>query len=124
MTRENAPSSFLAPNWLTLILGAWLFISPWVLQSAGMGNFAWDAWVLGVLMVALSIGALYQLTEWEDWGNLVLAVLLFISPWVLGFSGSAAPAWDAWIVGVITAVISIWGIVAIRQDGPGHLTHA
>lgn len=124
MARENAPGSFLTPNWLTLILGAWLFISPWVLQSAGMGNFAWDAWIVGVLMVALSIGALYQVTEWEDWGNLILGAWLFISPWVLGFFGSAAPAWDAWIVGVIVAIISIWGIVAVRQDGPGRLTHA
>lgn len=30
----------------------------------------------------------------QDWLNLVLAVALFVSPWVLGFASETIPAWN------------------------------
>jgi SPW repeat len=65
--------------------------------------------------------------QWPNWLNLILAVWLFISPWVIGFAfgpTGAAPAngaatfnnvastaaWDAWVVAVIVAVLSIAAI--------------
>lgn len=119
MARQSAPASALAPNWLTLILGVWLFISPWVLPAPATGSFAWDGWIVGILVAALSIGALVQVTEWEDWGNLILGAWLFISPWILGFVTGGVAAWNAYIVGALVALISIWGIVAVRQSGAG-----
>ena len=66
------------------------------------------------------IGGDADARRWQDWINLVLAVWLFVSPWVLGFAvgtaamAGAAPifnaAWDAWIFGVITAVVAISAI--------------
>jgi hypothetical protein len=67
--------------------------------------------------------------QWQNWANLVLAVWLFISAWILGFAASgAAPgatavpittgytaAWNAWIFGVITAVVALW---AMSQAAP------
>ena len=64
--------------------------------------------------------------RWQDWANLVLAVWLFISPWVLNFTaggtavGTGIPAavgafsvaaWDAWIFGVVTAVVVLWAMI-------------
>ena len=43
----------------------------------------------------------------QDWINLVLAVLLFISPWVIGFVATATAAWNAWIVAVILGAFAI-----------------
>jgi hypothetical protein len=66
--------------------------------------------------------------QWPNWLNLILAVWLFISPWVIGFAfgpaGTGGPAngaatvnhvastaaWDAWVVAVIVAVLSIAAI--------------
>lgn len=46
-------------------------------------------------------------SHWQDWTNLVLAVWLLVSPWVLQFAvGPATAAWNAWISGVIVAVIA------------------
>src|SRR6185312_17568163 len=64
--------------------------------------------------------------RWQDWANLVLAIWLFISPWVLQFAvggqtaapgagGGAAPAaigggtaaWDAWVLGVIIFLVAV-----------------
>jgi hypothetical protein len=57
----------------------------------------------------------------QDWLNVVLAIWLFISPWVLQFglgmqtaSGGATPqaalhlaAWNAWVLGVIVFLVAL-----------------
>ncbi|TAN01035.1 MAG: hypothetical protein EPN45_13340 [Rhizobiaceae bacterium] len=113
---NQSPSSYLWPNGLTLILGVWLFISPWVLANAPGGNWAWDAWIVGAVVALLSIAALVQLAQWEDWVSLILGAWLFISPWVLGFYASMhSMAWNAYIIGALIFLIGIWGVVAARQ---------
>ena len=64
---------------------------------------------------------------WQDWANAVLAVWLFISPWVLQFGSgvparvqAAAPpayvgdvhaaAWNAWVLGVIVFLVAVSAI--------------
>lgn len=51
----------------------------------------------------------------QDWVNLVLAVLLFISPWVLGFSLEPYPAWNAWISAIVIFVVAIGALSAFRE---------
>jgi hypothetical protein len=64
---------------------------------------------------------------WQDWANAILAVWLFISPWVLQF-GTGAPAgtgdaaatgvlgsvhaaaWNAWVLGVVVFLVAISAI--------------
>ena len=49
-----------------------------------------------------------------DWINLVLAILLVISPWVLGFSATAA-SYNAVIAGLIIGLVAVGAIVAFAQ---------
>lgn len=111
---ENARSAYRAPNWLMLVLGIWLFISPWVIAATG-GIWSWNAWAVGVLVVISSFAALSRVAEWEEWINLILGIWLFVSPWVLGFAGNTVAAWDSFLVGVAIVLVAIWGIVAARQ---------
>lgn len=117
---DTSVQSYLWPNWLTLILAVWLFISPWILRFSGTPNPAWDAWIVGVVVAVVSIVALAQMAEWEDWVNLILGIWLFLSPWILGFTGMVNAAWCAWIVGALFFLIGIWGVVAARQMITGH----
>ena len=43
----------------------------------------------------------------QDWINLVCAVLLFISPWVLGFAGELMAARTAWVGGVVIFAMAV-----------------
>ena len=45
-------------DWVNVLLGVWLFISPWVLGYAGVKDGAWNAWILGVITVILALWAL------------------------------------------------------------------
>lgn len=69
--------------------------------------------------------------RWQDWANLILAVWLFISPWVLQFGGAQTTgaanvsavavshaAWNAWVLGVIVflAALSAIGNIEAWQE--------
>ena len=43
----------------------------------------------------------------QDLINLILAVCLFISPWVVGFAAEMTPAYNAWIVGVVIGALAV-----------------
>ena len=58
---------------------------------------------------------------WQDWANAIVAVWLFISPWILNFGagntattggGGAAQtaAWNAWVLSVIVFLVAISAI--------------
>jgi len=133
-------------DWAILILSIWLFMSPWVLSTIVVttrgpdgGSFMarganpGDFWGVGAALFVVALWALT--TPWARWmeqSAALLAVWLFISPWVLGFALFRA-AWDAWIVAILVwllalaalAVIppaSVWrrpmGRVARRRDHP------
>ena len=44
-------------EWLPIVLGVILFVSPWVLAFTATTSLAWSAWIIGVLVV-LSAGSL------------------------------------------------------------------
>ena len=51
----------------------------------------------------------------QDWANLVLAILLFISPWVLGFSTERNPSVNAWISAIVIGALALGAIGAFRE---------
>ena len=46
-------------EWINVVLGAWLIISPWLLAYAVMGAAAWNHVIVGLLVLALS--------SWSIW---------------------------------------------------------
>ncbi|MDI3468799.1 MAG: hypothetical protein OJF62_000862 [Pseudolabrys sp.] len=115
-------------DWVNLILAIWLFISPWALSfapaTAGASVAAsWTAWILAIVIGVFSIAALVRAQPWEEWINIVAAVLLFISPWVLRYySVSHAAMGNALIIGAITFILAIWDLNT--QPGMASHTHA
>jgi hypothetical protein len=91
---------------VNLIAGICLALSPWVLGFTGAGAAAWNAWIIGVVVALIAIGALVSFNEWEEWANLVLGIWAVISPWVLGFTGTAPAAVAHVIAGLIVAVLA------------------
>lgn len=98
-------------DWVTLVLGIWLFFSPWILSFySAMPDASWNFFVLGVAFVVFGAFGLNLRTLWEEWVNLVLGIWMIISPWVLQYSGHSAARDDAVIVGIIVAVMAIWAL--------------
>jgi uncharacterized membrane protein len=100
-------------DWANVIVGILLFISPFVFRAMGDQPAEWTAWIGGVLLV---IVGLYDLSAPANragqWIEGLLGILVFIAPWVLGFSGFTAMAWTAWILGAISVILAAWVLFA------------
>ena len=69
-----------------LILGAFLFFSPWIFHFDA-GKMTQNATIAGIVIAVLAIAALAAFAVWEEWLNLIVGVWVLVSPWVLTFPG-------------------------------------
>ena len=53
--------------------------------------------------------------HYQDWINLVCAVLLFVSPWILAFSGDVTATRAAWITGVVVAIFAVAALAQFAE---------
>lgn len=49
--------------------------------------------------------------RWQDWINVVLAIWLFISPFLLSFTDNSLAAWDSYILGACVFIVAIWALM-------------
>ncbi len=49
--------------------------------------------------------------------NLILAIWLFLSPWLVGFSGLMPAAWAAWLTAIAVAIFAIAALSALDAKG-------
>lgn len=100
-------------DWINLVCGVLLFISPWALGFAGDQMAARAAWIGGIVFFVLAVAALVQFAEWEEWVELIAGVLVVISPWVLGFAAVHTAMWSCVVLGVIvvlSAISELWAV--------------
>lgn len=108
-------------DWVSLVLGVILFITPWIFATTRNGSSSWDAWVVGVLTVILALWALASLSTATiaQWISLILGIWLFLSPWILGFATVSVAAWVAWIIGVLFVIVNGWTLLQERTPRVG-----
>ncbi len=107
-------------DWVILVLGVWLFFSPFLLgytQTMAASN----AYVIGVGLALFAILALIDARVWEEWVNLALGAWLIISPFVLGYSNMPTPTWNHIIVGLLVGADALW--VIMRPGVSARVTH-
>jgi uncharacterized membrane protein HdeD (DUF308 family) len=102
-------------DWINLVCGVLLFVSPWVLRFSGDPMAARAAWIGGVIIFAMGVIALMQFAEWEEWIALIVGALVIISPWALGFAAIQAAMWSCVVLGVIVVLSSISEIWAVHH---------
>lgn len=110
----------LAAQWkdaANLVLGAWLFVSPWALNYATNQTAAWNAWVVGAVIAVAALAALIAFQKWEEWVNAALAGWLIVSPYILAFSTNTTVTWNQFVVGALVAVLAIWAAVTTSDTG-------
>lgn len=110
---------------VTSILGVVLFITPFVFGDTSQTAAAWTAYVGGVLLFVFGAGSL--LFQWDttvEFLPVIDGILIFLAPWVLGFSGITAMAWSAWVIGVLAFISAgsalLVGGMAMRRSAATH----
>lgn len=97
---------------LNLVLGAWMFLSPFILLNP-YSPIQFDivtghSFLMGLAIMLVAVAAIYRFYVWEEWLEAVLGVWLIVSPFVLGFSNVSIAMYNHIIVGLIIAADAIW----------------
>jgi hypothetical protein len=105
---------------VNLVLGALLFIAPWVLGFSDAGLVATSAWVFGIIVAGLSLAAIFAYQTWEEWVAAAIGAWVFISPWVLGAASNPRILWSSLIVGALLVALALWS--SSLEHGSGAVT--
>jgi hypothetical protein len=93
-------------KWATVLLGAYLFITPWIFGTSEDGASSANAWIVGACIVAAMLRV--PIVSGPRAAELIkvgLGAWLLASPFALGFAGSSAK-WNAWIVGTLILTLA------------------
>ena len=102
-------------DWINILLGLWLWLSPWALQFAGEDRAAAaNAVLVGTLLVFAEALILSAFEPWEEWIGAGIGAWLIASPWVLGVTDPMARA-DFIAVGALVLVLSLHEIWEERR---------
>lgn len=113
---ENSDKSRIA-DWINLVLGIALFVSPWVLGFADGGTAVWNACYSGAIVAVLAFYALANFSLWHERLMAVAGLWILVSPWVIGFTGIAAALWVHVVLGIAVTALAGWRAFSIpRQD--------
>lgn len=114
----------LTESWqdgISLLLGIWLFMSPWQLAFTGTSAAFWTAVVFGVVIVLMALMVLFEFHEWEEWADMAIGLWLIVAPWAMGFVHATGISpnviWNFVTVGVLIFGLAIWSL-------RGHRAHS
>lgn len=117
MTNPTAVRPWTRPyDWAEVVLGVVALLSPiWMdTDNAAM----WTMIVLGALVALDGLASLAVPGQVYGEGiQIVLGVLLFISPWVMTYTDLTGIAWTSWIIGALTVIA---GAVALPVAQAAH----
>ena len=100
----------------TAVLGAFLFVSPWLFAYRD-GVAREMAFASGAILLAISLLAIVAFREWEEWANLAVGLWLLAAPFALGFPHHAAAMHVAIFVGAVVTFLALLELWLIHQPG-------
>jgi len=102
-------------DWDDLLLGLWVFSSPWVFGFPPAAAAAhWSAWILGGAITVVAIVTLFIPRAWDEPLTALLGLCLILSPWVLGFSDLMRASSACLVAGVLVIALACR---AMLEDG-------
>jgi len=109
-------------DWAALVIGVLAALSPIVVATDTAA-----LWTLVVLGVVLALTGLWSLARpgsvASEYGHGVLGVLLFIAPWVMGYSDLDGAAWTSWVAGVLAVIVAASALPAATTAHRGVAAH-
>ena len=100
-----------------LLLGVWLFVSPWVMGYPSDSAPAINAYIAGAIMAALAIFDLYKTYVWAVLLNIVVGAWVAVSPWLVDVVADRAMSTSMLVTGLATIVLGLW---EMRSDPDLH----
>ena len=100
-----------------LLLGVWLFVSPWVFGYPSGSPAAVNAYIAGAIIAALAAFDLYKTYVWAVLVNILVGAWVAASPWVVDVVADGPMSMSMLMVGLATIVLGLW---EMRSDPDLH----
>ena len=109
-------------DWVTLVVGAYAALAPiWTETDT---NTTRTMVGLGVVTALVSLWSLARPEDRiSEYAHVVMGLLFFVAPWVVGFTDLNAMAYTAWAVGRISVVMGLWATPEVQRrlhHAPSH----
>jgi SPW repeat len=107
---------------LNLLLGIWLFVSPWVYGVYRSQGSSYNSWVVGVLIAMLATARYVSpaTTRGLSFMNMVLGAWTFASPWVYNYTPDTGRFINSLCVGAIVFIVAAYGSMGVGHPTAGH----
>jgi uncharacterized membrane protein HdeD (DUF308 family) len=103
-------------DWAEVVLGVVAVLSPLWMDTDNAAT--WTMIILGALIALDGLASLAMPgMVYGEAVQIVLGVLMFLSPWVIGYTELTGMAWSSWIIGVLTVAV---GAVAFPVAQAAH----
>ena len=108
-------------DWVAVVAGVYAFLSP--IWTPTLSKATTTLVILGIVAAVVGLVSLARPGMVAlEWVMVVVGVLMFIAPWVIGFTAMAGMAWTAWIVGVVLIVVGLLALPESNRIHHGGLT--
>ncbi|KQV85494.1 SPW repeat protein [Rhizobacter sp. Root1221] len=97
------------------LIGLGLFLSPWLFDFSNQSTAAANAALVGIVLMAVAIGATVVPRAWEEWTEVALGLWLVVSPWVLGFADRMDIMRMTVGAGVVVLVLAAWTLATDKD---------
>jgi uncharacterized membrane protein HdeD (DUF308 family) len=100
-------------DWVEVVLGVVALLS--FLWTDTSDAAMWTMIILGALVALDGLASLAVPGQVYSEGiQIVLGVLMFISPWVMGYTEFGGISWSSWIIGALTVVVGAAALPAAQ----------
>jgi hypothetical protein len=96
----------------SLVVGAWLVVSPFVLGMSGVAVALTIALGLGVILFAVE--AFVIPSYLEEWGEMLLGLALVVAPWTVVYEPGAATV-NSVLSGLLVILFAVWELMTDRD---------
>jgi hypothetical protein len=104
---------------LNVVAGIWLFISAWALGASWLPVARTNTLVVGLaVLIVAAIRLATPRTAFLSWLNVLLAIWLFISPFLLSFYVLVDATANSIIVGILIGSNALWAAYTTRSTVP------
>ncbi len=101
-------------NILQAFIGAWLFLSPWILGHHERSGFLWTSMILGAVLIVGSLASaaaasatttvLVDRHHWWGWTTIAIGAFVLVSPFLFGFWHATSALVNCILVGAALAI--------------------
>lgn len=107
-------------DWATLTLGVGALLSPVLVPLVSESDPEAFLTVLGMVLIVTSLWSLgAPQSVSSEWLHAISGALLFIAPWMVGYTAETGAAWMSWTIGLLTMIVAATAIplaAAVHRD--------